>query len=127
MTPTDADLAWIGIWLLVVAAIVIVAETVLAGIWSARIARHSQDLSARLAAEQSRLHADVERLREALAETAVLWQPYGRLLRWLSHPLAIALMQSYARRRAACSARCDHGRKAAATHLPSRRSRTQWR
>ncbi len=32
MTPTDADLAWIGIWLLVVAAIVIVAETVLAGI-----------------------------------------------------------------------------------------------
>jgi len=101
MTPTDADLAWIGIWLLVVAAIVIVAETVLAGIWSARIARHSQDLSARLAAEQSRLHADVERLREALAETAVLWQPYGRLLRWLSHPLAIALMQSYARRRVA--------------------------
>src|SRR5207244_2996621 len=71
------------------------------GVIVMRLARHSQDLSARLAAEQSRLHADVERLREALAETAVLWQPYGRLLRWLSHPLAIALMQSYARRRAA--------------------------
>jgi len=97
---SDADLGWIGIWLLVVAAVVIVVEMVLAGIWSARIARHSQDLSSRLAAEQSRLHADVERLREALAETAVVWRPYARLLRWLSHPLAIALMQSYARRRA---------------------------
>jgi len=98
---SDADLGWIGIWLLVVAAVVIVVEMVLAGIWSARIARRSQDLSARLAAEQSRLQADVERLREALAETAVLWQPYARLLRWLSHPLAIALMQSYTRRRSA--------------------------
>ncbi len=98
---TDADLRWIGIWLLVVAAVVIVVEMVLAGIWSARIARRSQDLSARLAAEQSRLQADVERLREALAETSVLWQPYARLLRWLSHPLAIALMQSYTRRRSA--------------------------
>ena len=97
---SDADLGWIGIWLLVVAGILIVVEMVLAGIWSVRIARRSQDLSSRLAAEQSRLHADVERLREALAETAVLWRPYARLLRWLSHPLAIALMQSYARRRA---------------------------
>jgi len=98
---SDADLGWIGIWLLVAAAVVIVVEMVLGGIWSVRIARHSRDLSARLAAEQSRLQADVERLREALAETAVLWQPYARLLRWLSHPLAIALMQSYTRRRSA--------------------------
>jgi len=50
--------------------------------------------------EQTQLHSDVERLRAALAETEVLWRPYRRLLRWLRHPLAIALMQSYARRRA---------------------------
>jgi len=98
---SDSDLGWIGIWLLAVAAVVVVVGMVLPGVWSARIARHSRDLSARLAAEQSRLQADVERLREALAETAVLWQPYARLLRWLSHPLAIALMQSYTRRRSA--------------------------
>ena len=98
MTP--ADLGWIGIWLLVAATITVIVEAVLAGIWSARIARHSRALSERLAAEQSRLQADLERLREALAETEVLWQPYGRVLGWLRHPLAIALLQSFARRRA---------------------------
>ena len=49
--------------------------------------------------ERGRIEADIERLRLALAETEVLWQPYGRLLRWLRHPIAIALLQSYARRR----------------------------
>jgi len=98
---TDADLGWIGIWLLVVGALAIVVEMALAGIWSVRIARQSRVLSERLATEQARLRADVERLRAALAETADLWQPYGRLLRWLQHPLAIALVQSLIRRRAA--------------------------
>jgi hypothetical protein len=39
------------------------------------------------------------RLRAAVEETKVLWRPYGRILRWARHPLAIALMESYARRR----------------------------
>jgi hypothetical protein len=98
---SDADLGWIGIWLLVVGVLAIVVEMALAGIWSVRIARQSRVLSERLAAEQARLRADVERLRAALAETAALWQPYTRLLRWLQHPLAIALVQSLIRRRAA--------------------------
>jgi len=101
MTLTDADLGWIGIWLLVVGAAAIVIEMALAGIWSVRITRKSRTLSERLAVEQARLRADVERWRAALAETAVLWQPYGRLLGWLQHPLAIALIQSLVRRRAA--------------------------
>jgi hypothetical protein len=50
---------------------------------------------------EAALEADLERLRMALDETAVLWQPYRRLLRWLQHPLAIALVQSLMRRRAA--------------------------
>jgi hypothetical protein len=40
-------------------------------------------------------------LRLAVAEMEVLWQPYGRTLRWLRHPIAIALLQSYMRRRGA--------------------------
>jgi len=28
----------------------------------------------------------------------VLWQPYGRLVRWVQHPLAIAVIQSFVRR-----------------------------
>jgi len=98
---TPPDLGWIGIWLLVVAVVAIIVEAGLAGLWTVRIARRSKVLSERLAAEQARVQADVERLQAALAEMAILWQPYGRLLRWVQHPLAIALVQSFVRRRAA--------------------------
>ena len=94
------DLSWIGVWLLVFGVAAIILEGVVAVIWSLRLARRGRELSKRFMSEQTQLHSDVERLRAALAETEVLWQPYRRLLRWLRHPLAIALMQSYARRRA---------------------------
>ena len=97
---TDSELGWIGSSLLVIGVLAIVVEMALAGIWSVRLARKSRALSERLAAERALLQADVERLRAAIAETEVLWQPYGRLLRWLQHPLAIALVQSLMRRRA---------------------------
>ena len=96
MTPPDLEL--IGIWLLVIAFVVIVVEGVLATVWSLRLARKARDLSSRLAAEQANLKADVERLRASLAETQELWKPYRRLLRLLRHPLTIALMQSFAAR-----------------------------
>jgi hypothetical protein len=95
------DLSWIGVWLLVIGAVAIVVEGVLAGLWSVRLANRSRILAARLTSEQVQLRADVERWRAAIAETQLLWQPYRRILRWLRHPLAIALLQSYARRRAA--------------------------
>ena len=94
------DLSSIGIWLLVFGVVVIVLEGVLAALWTVRIAKRSRDLSERLASEQAQLLADSERLRASIAEMQVLWQPYGRLLRWLRHPIAIALLQSYARHRA---------------------------
>jgi hypothetical protein len=94
------DWSAIGVWLLIGSAVLIVIEGAIAGVWSARLARRAKALQQRLVEEQGRLEADVERLRLALAETVVLWQPYARLLRWLRHPLAIALLQSFARRRA---------------------------
>ena len=99
MTPPD--LGWIGIWLLVIGSAAVLVELALMGIWTARLARRSRTLSERLMADQARLRADVERLQASIAETQALWQPYRRLLRWLRHPIAIALLQSYARRRAA--------------------------
>lgn len=95
-----SDLGLIGVWLLVASVIVIVVEGVFAAIWSLRLARRATLLSERLMAEQLALQADVQRLRMSLDETDELWQPYRRLLRVLQHPLAIALVQSYARRRA---------------------------
>lgn len=96
MTPPDLEL--IGIWLLVIAFVVIVVEGVLAAVWSLRLARKARELRTRLVAEQANLKADVERLRASLAETQELWKPYRRLLRLLRHPLTIALMQSFAAR-----------------------------
>ena len=95
------DWGVIGVWLLVLSFVAIVIEGVLASVWSLRLARRGQLLQGRIQEEQGRLEADVERLRLALAETVVLWQPYARLFRWLRHPISIALLQSFARRRAA--------------------------
>ncbi|HUY74032.1 MAG TPA: hypothetical protein VMW11_05935 [Candidatus Dormibacteraeota bacterium] len=80
--------------------VAIAVEMVLAGLWSMKVARRARELSGRLATERAELQADLVRLKAALEETMVLWRPYGRLLRWARHPLAIALMESYARRRA---------------------------
>jgi hypothetical protein len=69
-------------------------------VWSWKVAKRARELSERLAAERMELQADLARLRAALEETKVLWRPYGRILKWARHPLAIALLESYARRRA---------------------------
>jgi hypothetical protein len=90
----------IGVWLLVVSVVAIVLEMVLAALWSWKVAKRARELSERLAAERMELQADLARLRAALEETKVLWRPYGRILKWARHPLAIALLESYARRRA---------------------------
>ena len=95
------QLGWIGVWLLVVSVVAIVVEGVIAGLWSRRVAMRARALSERLDAERALLQADVLGLQAALEEMQLLWQPYQRVLRWLRHPLVLALMQSYARRRAA--------------------------
>ena len=101
MSGASLDLGWIGIWLLVIGAAAFVVEVVLLSVWTTRLAIRSRVLSERLMAQQAELRADVERLEGSIAEMRVLWQPYRRLMRWLRHPIAIALFQSYARRRAA--------------------------
>jgi hypothetical protein len=96
-----ADLSWVGVWLLAIAFVVIAIEGVVAVLWTLRIAKRSRLLNERLAAEQAQMQAESARLKAELAEMQVLWQPYRRLLRLLRHPIALAVLQSYARRRAA--------------------------
>ena len=96
-----STLGWIGVWLLVAGALAIVVEGVLAVVWGAGLARRARALSAQLEEERGKIEADLERLRAALDETERLWQPYRRILRWLRHPLVIALLESFARRRVA--------------------------
>jgi hypothetical protein len=97
----NVDVGTVGVWLLVVSAVVIVVECALAGLWSIRLGRRVVAARERMAAHQHEIAADVERLMAALAETQALWEPYARLLRRLRHPIAIALMQSFTRRRRA--------------------------
>lgn len=91
-------LGWVGVGLLIVAGLAIVVEAIVAALWGAAVARRALTLSQRLQAERALLESDLERLRLALEETKRLWRPYRFVLRWLRHPLVIALWQSYLRR-----------------------------
>jgi hypothetical protein len=93
-------LTTIGVWLLVGSVVAIVLEGVVAAVWGAALARRSVALSERVQSERELIEADLERLRAALEEAGRLWRPYRRVLRWVRHPLVIALLESYARRRA---------------------------
>lgn len=95
------DLGLIGVWLLVGSGLAIVVEGVLAAVWGMRLGKSARRLSELVDAERGLIQSDVKRLRLAMEETRRLWQPYARVLRWLRHPLVVAMLQSYARRRAA--------------------------
>lgn len=96
MTET---VGWVGIGLLVAAGLAIVVEGVVAAVWSAALTRRALTLSERLDTERGLLESDLEKLRLAIEETKRLWRPYQTILRWLGHPLTIALLASYRRRR----------------------------
>jgi hypothetical protein len=98
-------LGWFGVALLIASAVGIVIEGVVAGLWARRISARARELSHRMEAERGLIEADVARLRRAFEETKVLWQPYHRALRFLRHPLTVALIQSLLRRRKAARAR----------------------
>jgi hypothetical protein len=96
-----STLGWIGVWLLVAGAAAIVVEGVVAVVWGVGMARRTRVLSERMETERGLIEADLQQLRAAVEETRRLWKPYRRVLRVLNHPLMIALLESFARRRAA--------------------------
>jgi hypothetical protein len=95
------DLGWLGVALLIVSLAAILVEGVMMVDHTMRLAARGRLLSERLTTERVLLQSEVDALTAQLQVTEVLWQPYRRLLRWLGHPLTIALLQSLTRRRAA--------------------------
>ncbi len=93
------SIGWIGVWLLVASVVAIVVEGVVAAFWAMSMVKRSRALSEGLLVERGLIEADLARLRAAIEETKQLWRPYRRVLRWVRHPLVIALLESYARRR----------------------------
>jgi hypothetical protein len=91
-------LASVGPWVLVLGAAVILVECAVAAVWSVRLAAQGRALALMLERERGLVLADVARLRETLEETRRLWEPWGRALRWLRHPLIAALLASLRRR-----------------------------
>jgi hypothetical protein len=91
-------LGWVGVGLLVAAGLAIIVEAVVAAWWARAVAKHALTLSQRLETERRLVEADLEKLRLALEETKRLWRPYRMILRWVRHPLVIALLGSYRRR-----------------------------
>ena len=90
---------WAGVGLLVVAGLAFVIEGVVAALWGMAVAKRALTLNERLETERRLMESDLEKLRLALEETQRLWRPYRTILRWLGHPLTIALLGSYRRRR----------------------------
>ncbi|MHB8589094.1 MAG: hypothetical protein ACYDA0_09605 [Candidatus Dormibacteraceae bacterium] len=95
MTP----IGWIGVWLLVASVVAIVVEGAVAVVWGVSMAKRSRALAERLVNDRAVIESDIARLRAAIVETRRLWRPYRRILRWVRHPLVIALLESYSRRR----------------------------
>jgi hypothetical protein len=95
------QLGWVGVWLLVAAGLAILIELTLMAIWGVAIGKRAQMLNQLLETERGLIESDLKRLRLAIVETQRLWQPYRKALRWLRHPLVIALLQSYRKRAAA--------------------------
>ncbi|HEX9100133.1 MAG TPA: hypothetical protein VF956_11665 [Candidatus Dormibacteraeota bacterium] len=96
-----AMLGTIGIWLLVAAGLVLIVELVLVAVWGAAMSRRMLALNKSIAGQRAEIQADIERLRRAIEETRVLWEPYRRILRNLNHPIVLAVFASLRRRRAA--------------------------
>ncbi|HLZ95555.1 MAG TPA: hypothetical protein VKT20_09530 [Candidatus Dormibacteraeota bacterium] len=92
---------WYGVWLLVGSSAAVVIELAVIGIWGMRLGRRARALTQQLQMQQELIQSDLERVRTLMEETRVLWRPYGRVIRWLRHPLVVALIGSYRGRWAA--------------------------
>jgi hypothetical protein len=95
-----ATLGTVGVWLLVAAGLLLVVELVLMAVWGVAMSRRMLSLNESLATQRAEIQADLVRLRRAIDETRVLWQPYSQVLRTLNHPLVLAVLASVRRRRA---------------------------
>jgi hypothetical protein len=96
----EAMLGTMGIWLLVAAGLVLIVELVLVAVWGTAMSRRMIAITEHISTQRAEIQADLERLRRAIEETKVLWQPYSRVLRTLNHPLVLAVLASVRRRRA---------------------------
>lgn len=93
--------ATIGLATLVAAAALLVGSLLAVLPRLLRFRRRALALRAAVSAAEDETLAALARLRAQHAETDALLVPWRRLLRWVRHPLVIATVDWYRRRRAA--------------------------
>ena len=91
---------WIGVWLLAAAVALIVVELGLLGFRLLKLRRHVLALELVIAREEAVRRVELRRLRVLQSQLFELMRPYRRGRRWLLHPLTLAMLESYRRRRA---------------------------
>ncbi len=98
----------IGLGLLVAAAALLVASLLALVPRVLRVRRRALALQAAVAAAEGEALVALARLRAGRAETDALLVPWRRLRRWARHPLVVATLDWYRRRRRAAR-RGAHG------------------
>jgi hypothetical protein len=91
-------LDWLGIDMAVVGLVVIALEVILVLPRFLRLTKHLNELTLVYERNLRLARDELQILSRAAAETRALLQPYGRLQRWLAHPITLALFASYRRR-----------------------------
>jgi hypothetical protein len=90
---------WVGIWLLGVGLALIVLELALIGPRLLRLQRKAVVLRTLLERESAQRDLERLRLQRVLGEIGFKLRPYRRVRRLAVHPLTLALLASYRRRR----------------------------
>ena len=90
----------VGTWLLIGALALVVVEVLLIVPMAVRLRRRLTVLRDLTAGSTAEIRAQLVTLQAGRAELTGRLRPYRRLWRILNHPLAVALLASYQRRRA---------------------------
>lgn len=93
--------AWVGAYLGMAGAVLLILEGGLALVMLSRARRGLQAMAAVREAELGPIREALVTLRSTAAQRSVLMRPHRRLWRWYRHPLARAYRESRRRRRAA--------------------------
>ena len=93
--------AWVGAYLAMVGALLILAEVALAVPMVLRARRHLRTFALWQQSELASVERAVEQLRASGAETQLLLRPFRRIWRWYRHPLTRAYAASRRRKRGA--------------------------
>ena len=94
---------WVGLWLAVAGLAVVAIELLVLVPGFLRLTKRLNQLTLLLEQQVSLTRDELQALQGSTTERSALLRPYRRLWRWLRHPLALALLRSYWRRRARSS------------------------